>query len=212
MGKRLLFFAVVFAVIGMVLKLSPIGDSSEPHPRMTVLTTPPPAVASSSPPGQGTTSPTAEFVPAKHDVPELLLIPSIRVKVSVVSKGLNSDGELDPPPGFVQWYKATPKPGQPGAAILAGHVRYNTPDVFWNLNQIRKGAVITVRYASGHKVEFVVTDYQPISKLEATKSKRLWNLDGKITSSEVRLITCDKSGNAANQGFPNNFVVYAKRK
>jgi hypothetical protein len=50
-----------------------------------------------------------------------------------------------------------PKPGDPGPAVLVGHVDFRTgPDVFYRLDQLRPGDEILVGRADGTTARFLV--------------------------------------------------------
>lgn len=57
-------------------------------------------------------------------IPAVIEIPSIGVKAPVEEVGLLGDGEMDVPAGFdtTGWYGAGFMPGEPGNAVIAGHV------------------------------------------------------------------------------------------
>lgn len=65
---------------------------------------------------------------------------------------LDEGGELDPEPQTVGWYGPPQWGTTPGersryAGVLAGHVvYYGVRDVFWNLGDVRAGAVVVVTY------------------------------------------------------------------
>ena len=50
--------------------------------------------------------------------------------------GLRADGSMEVPPGGFPagWYTGGPTPGELGPAIIAGHVDWNGPGVFYNLH------------------------------------------------------------------------------
>lgn len=196
----------------LVLAFGLAACSSEPVPDRAVKASPPPAVMPS------TSASSQPFADAEASAPAVrnctftgtrLNIPSIGVKAVVKRLKLNRKGELDPPPGIVGWDVRTPWPGRPGVAVLAGHVRYNTPDVFANLHKIKQGSDIAVRQCKRgllSEAKFVATSSETMPKQKLMRSNRVWNLDGSITTPELRLITCENA-----PGFPNNFLVYGER-
>jgi sortase (surface protein transpeptidase) len=139
-----------------------------------------------------------------------LAILAIGLGVKLDPQGLNADGNIAPDRGQTVWYTGSPKPGEPGVSIIAAHVRYITPDVFWNLHKVSKGATIVVEYASGRTNEFVASSPEKMSAKALQHDASIWNFDGNIDETLLALITCDASG--ADQGFPDRIVVRAKRK
>src|SRR2546423_862629 len=58
--------------------------------------------------------------------PVRLVIPAIKVDAKIESRGLDAQRNLDTPRDFraVAWYNLGPRPGQPGNAIVNGHVSW----------------------------------------------------------------------------------------
>ncbi|HZB66078.1 MAG TPA: class F sortase [Ornithinibacter sp.] len=133
------------------------------------------------------------------------------VNAALVPTGLDTHGILAPPPGVAGWYdeRGWPKPGFPGASILAGHIntRRNGPDTFAHLPQVRAGAVVTVRYSSGDEVDFVVTRSAPVPKTQVPKDDSIW--DAANRRPLLRLITCDPTTPVKGGHYVGNWVVWA---
>ena len=78
-----------------------------------------------------------------------LLIPTIGVDAPIEPVGVLSNGALNVPQKNpwtgVGWYKNGPVPGQSGSAIIDGHLDRprGVPAVFWNLNQLHTGDIVT---------------------------------------------------------------------
>lgn len=100
-------------------------------------------------------------------------------------------------------------PGDPGVALLAGHVTYNGPDVFYRLHRLRQNDVYTITYANGGVRRFVVTTQpESIDKDALQHDQRLW---GGSKDPVVALVTCDASSGWVNsQHHSNNVVVWSK--
>jgi hypothetical protein len=82
--------------------------------------------------------------PAGGDVsdPVRLRAPDIDVDAAVIPLGLEPDGTLEVPQDFSEtgWYTAGPEPGEPGPAVIAGHVDSKRgPAVFFRLRELRPG-------------------------------------------------------------------------
>ena len=136
------------------------------------------------------------------------------VDAELIPAGLDDDGILAPPAGVAGWYdeKGWPKPGFPGAAILAGHIntRKYGPDTFARLPEVRPGAVVTVRYSSGDEVEFVVTRSKAVAKSRTPKDDTIW--DAGNPRPLLRLITCDPTTPVKGGHYVGNWVVWASPK
>ncbi len=136
------------------------------------------------------------------------------VDAPLIPAGLDDEGILAPPAGVAGWYdeKGWPKPGFPGASILAGHIntRKYGPDTFARLPEVRPGAVITVRYSSGDEVEFVATRSKAVPKKQTPKDDSIW--DAGNPRPLLRLITCDPTTPIKGGHYVGNWVVWASPK
>lgn len=140
-------------------------------------------------------------------VPTHLKIPSIGFDKDVTGMGLTASGEISPPPGVTQWYDATVSPGRPGISVIAGHVTYNGPDVFADLEKVKVNDTIEVGYADGSHKGFVVTREKSVDKEALQHDQSVW---GSSQSPVLALITCDAQSKLVGKHHVNNFVVWAK--
>lgn len=136
------------------------------------------------------------------------------VDATLIPAGLDDDGILAPPPGVAGWYdeEGWPKPGFPGASILAGHIntRKTGPDTFALLPQVRPGATVTVTYSSGDEVEFVATRSRAVPKKQTPKDDSIW--DAGNPRPLLRLITCDPTTPVKGGHYVGNWVVWASAR
>jgi hypothetical protein len=136
------------------------------------------------------------------------------VDAKLIPAGLDDDGILAPPAGVAGWYdeKGWPKPGFPGAAILAGHIntRATGPDTFARLPEVRPGARVTVHYSSGDEVEFTVTRSKAVPKKQTPRDDSIW--DAGNPRPLLRLITCDPTTPVRGGHYVGNWVVWASPK
>ena len=104
------------------------GPLSEPAPPV-----PSPGVALAA----GAAKPLAGSVPVR------LLIPAIGVDSTLMELGLHDDGTMEvPPAGFpAGWYSGAPTPGELGPAVIAGHVDWTGPGVFYDLHKLAAGDI-----------------------------------------------------------------------
>ena len=142
----------------------------------------------------------------RRSAPVRLRIPAIGVDSSLMRLGLRPDGTLETPPGAFPagWFTGGPTPGQIGPAIIAGHVRYNTPGVFARLADLRPGEEIAVSRHDGSVARFRVTRLAHFAK-SAFPTRRVY---GDIDHAGLRLITCGGL-DAATEEFEENVVVFA---
>ncbi len=133
------------------------------------------------------------------------------VDAKLVPAGLDDAGILAPPAGVAGWYdeKGWPRPGFPGASILAGHIntRKTGPDTFAKLPEVRPGARVTVTYDSGDDVEFVVVRSKAVPKKETPRDDSIW--DAGNPRPLLRLITCDPTTPVKGGHYVGNWVLWA---
>ena len=133
---------------------------------------------------------------------------------------LDEGGDLDPEPQTVGWYGPPQWGTTPGersryAGVLAGHVVYHgVRDVFWNLGDVRAGAVVVVTYDDGTQAAFEAdADAVSVEKEALTQDPaNRWAWEPGGDDAKVTLITCDLvpgTGMAGNAF--NNWVVQATR-
>jgi hypothetical protein len=82
------------------------------------------------------------------------------VRTRLTRLGLTRQGTLQVPssPSAAGWYTGSPRPGEIGSAIIAGHIdSYRGPGVFYRLRELRPGNQIYVRQADGRYAVFRVT-------------------------------------------------------
>lgn len=140
--------------------------------------------------------------------PVRLRIPAIGVDAPLVHLGLARDGTIDAPRGWQQagWYAGGPRPGQPGPAILLGHVDSTSgPALFYRVASLRQGAAVVVDRADGTSVTFVVS-----GRLQVAKSRFPADLVyGPTLSPTLRLVTCGGTFNSKTGHYRDNVVVTA---
>ena len=123
-----------------------------------------------------------------------LWIPSLDVSTPVFPIGLAADGSLAvPQPGprlnQAAWFRNSPSPGQPGPAIIEGHVDSTQgPSVFFRLGAIAPGDRVHVRRSDGVRLTFVVDAVRDFKK--ASFPTKLVYGDADLSRPTLRLITC----------------------
>jgi sortase (surface protein transpeptidase) len=140
--------------------------------------------------------------------PARLQIPAIGVSTPLVRLGRLPDGSIEVPLAWdtAGWYDQGPRPGQPGPAVLLGHVDSKTgPAVFYRLRELRPGEIVRVGLTNGRTLVFRVqrTERYPKDKFptEAVYFPTLGR--------ELRLITCGGDFDYAKGSYVDNIVVYA---
>jgi sortase (surface protein transpeptidase) len=140
--------------------------------------------------------------------PARLEIPAIGVSTPLVRLGRLPDGTIEVPHAWntAGWYDQGPRPGQPGPAVLLGHVDSKKgPAVFYRLRDLRPGDTVRVGLTNGRTLVFRVerTERYPKDKFP-TEAVYFPTLDR-----ELRLITCGGDFDYAKGSYVDNIVVYA---
>ena len=140
--------------------------------------------------------------------PARLQIPVIGVSTPLVRLGRLPDGSIEVPHAWntAGWYDQGPRPGQPGPAVIIGHVDSKSgPAVFYRLRDLRPGDIVRVGLTNGRTLVFRVqrTERYPKNKFP-TEAVYFPTLDR-----ELRLITCGGDFDYAKGSYVDNIVVYA---
>jgi LPXTG-site transpeptidase (sortase) family protein len=120
--------------------------------------------------------------------PVRLVIPRIHLDATVESRGLDAQRNLATAQDFehAAWYNRGPAPGQPGNALINGHVNWWTGDaVFTRLKLVRVGDRIQIVRADGTTVQFTVTGRQTVGA-----NARVAALFAPSPTATLTLITC----------------------
>ena len=140
--------------------------------------------------------------------PVRVWIPAIAVSTRLVRLGRLPGGSLEVPHDWdmAGWYKGGPRPGQPGPAVILGHVDSRAgPAVFFRLRELRPRDIVRVGLADGRMLVFRVQRVRRYPKdrfpAEAVYFPTL--------NRELRLITCGGEFDYASRNYRDNIVVYA---
>ena len=164
-----------------------------------------------APSASATPSPSATPKTGEEASPVSVRIPATGTDSPLLHLGLRADGSLEVPPGEpgspAAWYNQSPVPGEPGPAILLGHVNATDggPGVFAGLRELEPGDTIEVARHDGTTAVFVVQRGEQYSK-DNFDTQAVY---GDTAGAELRLITCDGYNLLTGQ-FEDNYVVYAQ--
>jgi len=142
--------------------------------------------------------------------PRWIRIPAIGVRAPVIPLGLNSDGTMQTPRDFsvTGWYRPWREPGEPGSAVITGHVDSTGGQaVFYRLRDLRRGDIIRVGRADGSIVRFRVEGLERWPKAEFP-THRVFR---PARISTLRLVTCSGNFDASTGHYVDNTIVYAAR-
>lgn len=147
------------------------------------------------------------FSDAQPD-PTRVLMPAIGVDAALVGLGLEPDRSMEVPEfGVAGWYTQGPRPGAPGAAVIAGHFDSDTgPDVFYRLRDLEPGDVVIVERADGSRVRFAVERLAEHPK-EALPAEEIWK---PTAEPALTLITCGGRFDRSAGRYDANVVVFTR--
>ncbi|GHE39936.1 hypothetical protein GCM10017673_47890 [Streptosporangium violaceochromogenes] len=147
-----------------------------------------------------------DAVVAPAVVPSRIDIPSLGIKAPLMKLGV-TDGQLDLPPfekpDAAGWVKESAVPGDPGSAVILGHVDTKTdPAVFYKLKEMREGQVIKVARSDGKVAQYRVDSIEQVRK-DRFPADKVYLQDG------LRLITCGGTFDWDKHEYRDNVIVYA---
>ncbi|HEY0531105.1 MAG TPA: class F sortase [Actinoplanes sp.] len=145
---------------------------------------------------------------AEVPAPVRIRIPAMHIDSKLINLGLRSDGSVAVPPrtDIAGWYDGGPRPGQPGPAVILGHVdSKDGPGIFIDLHAMKAGTLIQVERADGSSVTFAITKVQKVSKTKfPTDLVYAPTLDPTL-----RLVTCGGSFDPAKGSYRDNVIAFA---
>jgi hypothetical protein len=147
-------------------------------------------------------------VALRRTAPVRLRVPAIAVDSALQPLGLLGDGTLQAPTAWqtAGWYSGGAAPGEPGAAVIAGHFDSTTgPAVFYRLRQLRRGDLVVVRRRDGRALTFVVDGVASYRK-SAFPTAAVY---GPTPTPMLRLITCTGDFDPRAHSYLDNLVVSA---
>ena len=144
-------------------------------------------------------------------IPVRIEIPAIGVRAPIIRLGLNPDRTLEVPKDFgdTGWWSGGPRPGEPGPAVIAGHVDSHTgPAVFYRLRELRPRDTIVVVRRDGTRARFTVQGSEQYPKARFPTAR----VYGRTAGPTLRLITCGGTFDQSTGHYLDNTVVYARAR
>jgi sortase (surface protein transpeptidase) len=144
-------------------------------------------------------------------VPLRVDIPRIGVSSSLIRLGRAADGTIEVPKpfGVAGWYASGTRPGDPGSAVILGHVDSKRgPAVFFRLRELRKGDEIAVGRADGSTVRFAVERVAQYDKQRFPTDEVYYP----TLTPALRLVTCGGEFDATARHYRSNVIVFATLK
>lgn len=145
------------------------------------------ATSAATAPASSVTATTAAR-PGADPFPVRLMISRIGVDANIEARGLDASRNMLTPKDYhdVAWYNLGPRPGEPGNALLNGHVDWWTGSaVFTRLSELRAGDTLTVVREDGSRLSFRVTGRQVVRA-----GARIASLFAPSKVASLTLITC----------------------
>lgn len=141
--------------------------------------------------------------------PVRLGIPDLGLTTRLIGLRKERSGALGVPadPQRAGWYSQGPAPGDPGPAVIVGHVdSFEGPGVFAQVRTLKRGAQIRIRRADGSLAVFRVTQTQEYAKRDFPTDV-VYRGTGKAS---LRLITCGGEFDRRSGRYRSNVVVFAE--
>ncbi len=140
--------------------------------------------------------------------PISIRIPLIKVEAPIVGLGLRDNGTIEIPTDTDEtgWWRGGPEPGEPGPAVILGHIdSYVGPAVFYRLQELKAGDEVHIDRQDGTTVTYIVESSQLYAK-DVFPTEAVY---GTTEQSTLRLITCGGDFDDSSRSYEGNFVVFA---
>jgi hypothetical protein len=218
-------FAVLAVLVVQVLGVGRGPSEVAAPPAASGTVEPSPVSPPPAPPVAPAPVAPAPVAPAPDGVPEgretltrvappvSLRVPAIEVDARIVVVGLEPDGAMEIPSDVrtVGWYDpfegAGVAPGEPGTAVIAGHVDSRTQGrgAFWSLRDLVPGDVIDVEHADGTSTRWQVESVVRYPKTDIPIVD-IFTFEG---DERLALITCGGEFDRSSRSYLDNYVVTA---
>lgn len=185
------------------------GAARRPRPDNASMAPWPPATP--EPPDVAVESGRLSDLPAAEPTvaPVRLRLPGLGLDVPIVAVGVAADGQMEVPADVddVGWYRFGPQPGQPGHAVVAGHVddREQGLGPFRQLVDLAEGDDVVVTAADGTRTRWRVSARRTIDKA-ALEADDIFSRTG---PPRLVLVTCGGEFDADARSYRSNVVVVA---
>jgi LPXTG-site transpeptidase (sortase) family protein len=136
-------------------------------------------------------------------------IPRIDATSQLIELGLNADQTVQVPPVDTPlqagWFTSAPKPGEPGPAVVLGHVNGGRAGIFARLHELAAGDEVLIRRTDGTTARFTVNRVEQVPKTDFPTEEVYDN----TANPELRLITCGGAFDNNARSYRDNVIVYA---
>jgi len=142
-------------------------------------------------------------------LPVRIRIPALHVTSKLQRIDRLADGTIAVPerPDVAGWYEQGPRPGQPGPAVILGHVDSRTgPGIFLDLIRIPDGAAVHVDRADRTTVTFRVRTVSRVPKSRFPTDL----VYAPTLEPALRLVTCGGGFDETQRSYRDNVIVFAE--
>jgi hypothetical protein len=150
--------------------------------------------------------------PSTAGAPSRITIPTLDVRARVVPVGKAPDGSIavpvQNPVDTAGWYQYGASPGQPGTAVIVGHVDTKTEAaVFAHLDHLAKGDQIEITGPGSRKSTFAVDSLQRTPKTAFPADA----VFAPTAKPRLVLVTCGGAWVGGEVGYADNVIVFASQ-
>ncbi|MEU4691437.1 class F sortase [Actinoplanes sp. NPDC023714] len=141
--------------------------------------------------------------------PVRVRIPALGVSSRLQWLGVLADGTVAVPddPGIAGWWRDGPRPGEPGPAVILGHVDSRTgPGVFVALAGAAAGTSVLVDRSDGSTVTFRISGVSRVDKDEFPTGL----VYAPTLDATLRLVTCGGGFDRSRRSYRDNVIAYAE--
>jgi LPXTG-site transpeptidase (sortase) family protein len=201
---------VAFSVWGLWSSAPPAPQPSDGSVASTLtgFTIARAATPTAEPTAQPAVEPTP--LPPAPDVSRIVA-PSVEIDAIVTVLGVDANGAMQSPtaPDIVAMYDFSPKPGEGGNTVFAGHVDYAGygPAVFWRLRELKANDEIQVVRVDGTTVSYRVVSLHSYPFADAPVDE----IVGPTDEESLTLITCNGVFDRGTRQYSERLVVRAVR-
>lgn len=146
-----------------------------------------------------------------RSVPDRIAIPAIEVDATLMSLGVDQNGEVEVPPleeaRKAGWYERGVTPGEIGNAVIIGHVdSYKIgPAVFFNLGKLKPGDTVEVTRKDDTVATFVVDGVKSFARDKFPADL----VYGPTNQAGLRIVTCGGEFDRKQRSYLDNVIVFA---
>jgi hypothetical protein len=152
--------------------------------------------------------PEASWTEERTAPPVAVEIDHIDVRSDLIDLDIDEERRLEVPtdPDLAGWFVHGPRPGEPGPAVIVGHVDSRRgPGVFHRLRELEAGDEVVVHRVDGSEVRFVVQRLERWPKDDFPTDAVYREAAG----AELRLITCGGVFDHRSRSYEDNIIVFA---